>query len=112
MIAWLEENAERLEEAMRGEHERWCAYLLSHGWEQASAMETAAYVQLGNPSHQLHIARKHPFICSWGELKRGGIQQTIYEIMQRRFPGSRLVDPRDGDEMTVRATLMLLEAYR
>ena len=111
-IAWLEEAENRMEAAMRSEHERWCAYLLSHGWEQASAIETAAYVQLGNPSHQLHIARKHPFICAWSELKRGGIQHTIYEIMQRRFPGSRLVDPRNGDETTVKATLMLLEAYR
>jgi len=110
-IAWLEENRDHMEAAVRGEHERWCAYLLAHGWEQASAMETAAYVQLGNPSHQLHIARKHPFICTWGELRRGGIQNTIHEIMQRRFPGSRLVDPRDGDAITVRATLMLLEAH-
>ena len=111
-IAWLEESGDRMEAAMRGEHERWCAYLLAHGWEQASAIETAAYVQLGNPSHQLHIARKHPFICTWGELKRGGIQNTIHEIMQRRFPGSRLIDPRNGDKVTVKATLMLLEAYR
>lgn len=50
-------SPERMSSAIRAEHERWCAWLITQGWERASVMEVEAFVRMGNPSHQLHIAK-------------------------------------------------------
>ena len=53
----------------RYEHSRWCCYMLSRGWMPATADETVSYMNYRVPKHQLYIAKLHPCICSWSELK-------------------------------------------
>lgn len=51
------------------EHSRWIRWVLSRGWESASAEQVLNYMRSGNPKHQLHIAKLHGCICGLNELQ-------------------------------------------
>ena len=51
------------------EHTRWCCYMLSMGWLPADKGQTAHYINNGVDRHTLQIAKMHPCICSWSDLK-------------------------------------------
>lgn len=53
----------------RYEHTRWCCYMLSMGWLPADKGQTAHYINNGVDRHTLQIAKMHPCICSWADLK-------------------------------------------
>ncbi|MBR3143452.1 MAG: hypothetical protein IKF09_09945 [Clostridiales bacterium] len=53
----------------RYEHTRWCCYMLSMGWLPASKEQTVHYMNNGVDRHTLQIAKMHPCICSWDDLK-------------------------------------------
>lgn len=53
----------------RYEHTRWCCYMLSMGWLPADKDQTAHYINNGVDRHTLQIAKMHPCICSWSDLK-------------------------------------------
>lgn len=59
----------RLEQAAQAEQLRWCLQLVSNGWQTASAEQVHDYLAAGNPSHQLHIARLHPYLVPWEKLR-------------------------------------------
>ena len=101
-------DPEHLAEAVRREHERWNDMMLSLGWEAAAPLQTAAYVQRGNPGHQLYLGRMHPFICSWQALQDGGLVREVRRAVQERFPEREVRDPREADEAAVRFTEALL----
>lgn len=93
---WLQQD-ENLANSMRHEHERWNCQMLSMGWEQANIDQVAAYVERGNPSHQLYIARLHPLICDWEQIKGGTLYHQIKKILQNSFPERSIHDPVDAD---------------
>ena len=51
------------------EHSRWIRWILSRGWESASAEQVLNYMRDGNPKHQLFIAKLHGCICGLNELQ-------------------------------------------
>ena len=51
------------------EHSRWIRWVLSRGWESASAEQVLNYMRAGNPKHQLHIAKLHGCVCGLNELQ-------------------------------------------
>lgn len=54
----------------RYEHTRWCCYMISvMGWIPASKDQTVHYINNGVDRHTLQIAKMHPCICSWTDLK-------------------------------------------
>lgn len=53
----------------RYEHTRWCCYMLSMGWLPADKGQTVHYINNGVDRHTLQIAKMHPCICSWSDLK-------------------------------------------
>lgn len=52
------------------EHTRWCCYMLSRGWLPTSDFDQVIqYMKAGAARHSLQIAKLHPCICSWEDLK-------------------------------------------
>lgn len=107
---WLEQQ-ENLERAAKLEHERWNCFMLSAGWEQASASQVATYVQRGNPGQQLYLAKLHPFICPWEELRSGSLLQQVEEAIHSRLPEKKVHDPRIADAQAVKQTAQLLSVF-
>jgi len=60
---------EMINRLARYEHTRWCCYMLSMGWIPADKNQTAHYINNGVDRHTLQIAKMHPCICSWTDLK-------------------------------------------
>lgn len=58
------------------EHDRWCAYYRSHGWDELSVDEMARLAEVGimrKPGeHQSAILKRHYYICSSEELLERG----------------------------------------
>ncbi len=104
---WLEDPV-NLEAAARLEHSRWNCYLLSQGWEPAAPSQVETYVQRGSPTHQLHLAKLHPFLCPWEELEQGGRLASVREAVYSRLPEARIQDPREADARTAADTVRLL----
>lgn len=51
------------------EHNRWVKWMLSRGWLPASFDDAVFAFNCGNPRQQLFVARLHPCICSYEDLK-------------------------------------------
>lgn len=51
------------------EHSRWVKWMLSRGWLPATFDEAVFAYKNGNPRQQLFVARLHPCICSYDDLK-------------------------------------------
>lgn len=51
------------------EHIRWCCYMLSMGWLPADKGQVVHYMNNGVDRHTLQLAKMHPCICSWEDLK-------------------------------------------
>ena len=105
--AYLQDPA-HLADAVRREHEHWNCVMLSLGWESATPLQTAAYVQRGNPGHQLYLGRMHPYICPWQALQDGELVREVRRAVQERFPERDVRDPREADEAAVRCTELLM----
>jgi hypothetical protein len=93
-----------LEKAARMEHIRWNCYMLSMGWEQATPVQVSTYVQRGNPSHQLHIAKLHPFICDWASFESGELLRQVSDAVHSYFPEKQVYDPIAADREAVLVT--------
>lgn len=52
------------------EHSRWVKWMLSRGWLPASFDESVFGFSNGNPRQQLFVAKLHPCICSYEDLKK------------------------------------------
>lgn len=52
------------------EHSRWCRYMFSRGWIPASLDEVRRYMKDDYTSHKLFIAKMHPCLCSYADLKK------------------------------------------
>lgn len=63
------ETPELINQLARYEHTRWCCYMLSMGWLPATETQTISYINHGVKRHSLQIAKLHPCICSWDDLK-------------------------------------------
>ena len=115
---WLKEGDDfqrkaRLEVLAIQEHGRWNRAMLSRGWMGASAEQMQTYIQRGCSSHQLHIAKLHPFICSWERLgdtnpEATGMQKEYGFIMKQIRPGKEPSDIHEIDRENVRKTPILL----
>ena len=64
------------------EHTRWCCYMLSMGWLPADKGQTAHYINNGVDRHTLQIAKMHPCICSWSDLKE------LYSALHNLYNGA------------------------
>ena len=106
---WLS-TGEHLEAAAQAEHVRWNCFMLSTGWEQATPLQVSAYVQRGNPGHQLYLARLHPFLCDWQSLKSGALLREVEEAVHSRMPEKRVYDPRQADVDAVKNVTVNLSA--
>lgn len=51
------------------EHARWVKWMISRGWMPATIDEAVFAIENGNPRQQLFIAKLHPCICSYKDLK-------------------------------------------
>ena len=94
---WSKDNREKLANAVlnllkkdyyitelsRWEHTRWCCYLLSTGWLPATPRQVRAYMDLGVSRHSLQIARLHPCLCSWSDLKE------LYATLHKAYLGKK-----------------------
>ena len=63
------EKNELINRLARYEHTRWCCYMLSMGWLPADIGQAVHYINNGVERHTLQIAKMHPCICSWSDLK-------------------------------------------
>ena len=86
--------------AARLEHERWCNYMLTRGWEPATIDQMAVYMQRGNPGHQFYLAKIHPYICSWDDLgdDSDGVQYYLNQTLKNLNPDAK---PKRLKEMNV-----------
>ena len=62
-------SREAVKHLAKYEHDRWVRWMLSEGWLPASVDDILLYKRAGAEKHQLHIAKMHPCICDWEELK-------------------------------------------
>lgn len=51
------------------EHARWVKWMISRGWMPAKIDEVVFAIEKGNPRQQLFVAKLHPCICSYKDLK-------------------------------------------
>ena len=51
------------------EHSRWVKWMISRGWMPADIDEVVFAIENGNPRQQLFVAKLHPCICSYKDLK-------------------------------------------
>ena len=51
------------------EHARWVKWMISRGWMPATIDEAVFAIENGNPRPQLFVAKLHPCICSYKDLK-------------------------------------------
>lgn len=94
------------------EHARWVRWAISRGWICASPEETIAYMNSGNPKHQLYISKQHACLCSLDELTQ--LSEKLY--MQYLTSGDgRFADKRGQkknftiiDEMNLKHTAEIL----
>lgn len=77
-----------LESAVVAEHTRWCLQLTSRGWKRASLTQIENYHSAGCPSHQLYIAKLHPYLVPWDELTE------TYVAVNECFRDKSLKDPQ------------------
>lgn len=56
-------------EIAKWEHARWVKWMVSRGWMPADIEEVVFAIENGNPRQQLYIAKLHPCICSYEDLK-------------------------------------------
>ena len=87
-------------ELAEAEHARWCRYVLSRGWIPASREEMLRYMKDGYTSHKLFIAKMHPCICSYADMKE------LEELL--RDEKGKTNDFRGNDLVIVRCTPDLL----
>lgn len=106
---WLSSDA-HLEAAAQAEHVRWNCFMLSTGWEPATPLQVAAYVQRGNPGQQLYLAKLHPFLCDWQSLQSGALIREVEEAIHSRMPEKRVYDPRKADVDAVKNVAVNLSA--
>lgn len=65
-------KSERLEQEQsvaEWEHARWVKWMVSRGWMPADIEEVVFAIEKGNPRQQLFVAKLHPCICSYDDLK-------------------------------------------
>jgi len=104
---WLAQPGNE-ETAARQEHERWNCFMLSLGWEQATPQQVAAYVSRGNPGHQMHLARLHPFLCDWQTLTASPLVDQVARAVHALLPDAQVYSPAEADRDAVRRTFDLL----
>lgn len=51
------------------EHARWVKWMISRGWMPADIDEVVFAIENGNPRQQIFVAKLHPCICSYKDLK-------------------------------------------
>lgn len=57
------------QEIAEWEHARWVKWMVSRGWMPADIEEVVFAIEHGNPRQQLFVAKLHPCICSYDDLK-------------------------------------------
>lgn len=95
--------------AARLEHERWCNYMLSRGWEPATTDQMSVYMQRGNPGHQFYLAKLHPYICSWEDLgdDHNGVQYHLNQTLKSLNPDAKPKHLKEMNAENVRSSMKL-----
>lgn len=62
-------RTEQEQSIAKWEHARWVKWMISRGWMPATIDEVVFAIENGNPRQQLFIAKLHPCICSYKDLK-------------------------------------------
>lgn len=62
-------RTEQYQAVAEWEHARWVRWMISRGWMPAKMDEVVFAVENGNPRQQLFVAKLHPCICSYEDLK-------------------------------------------
>lgn len=102
---WLNEY-NNLELAAVAEHARWCSFMYSRGWRRADVPTAEMYMTAGSPTHQLQIAKIHPFLCDWDELDT--MEKQFNRMMHSLKPGYKDRDLKEIDRDMVRKSAELL----
>lgn len=97
---------ERLEKAACLEHIRWCLQLVSQGWQTATKDQVEAYIAARNPSHQLHIAKLHPYLVPWKKL--GDAYSQVNKVWYQHH-STQLKDPRTTTKGSVEASTLFFK---
>ena len=63
------ERANEEQKIAEWEHARWVKWMISRGWMPASIDDVVFAYENGNPRPQLFVAKLHPCICSYYDLK-------------------------------------------
>lgn len=111
--AWLE-DPNHLETAAKLEHHRWNQFMLSRGFEPASLTQMTTYLHKGTPTHLLHIAKLHPFICDWEDLidEQEGVQFHLNQIMKTLRPDMEPMNIEKVDTKFVLETTNMLRCLQ
>ncbi len=81
------------------EHARWVKWMISRGWMPANIDDVVFAFENGNPRHQLFVAKLHPCICSYQDLKI--LQNALYSRckMEKDFFTYDLLNIQDTDKL-------------
>ena len=72
------------------EQVRWCCYQLTCGWLPVHPTDVIQYMRSGVSRHVLQIAKLHPCICSWDDLKQ--LHSSLSNEATRKIISSKKID--------------------
>ena len=80
---------EKLENLAAIEQSRWNGFMLSRGWESANKSEVQTYKDQSTGWQHKHVlAKKHPFIQEWEDLKAPKLTELL-DILKSKFDYDR-----------------------
>ena len=80
---------EKLENLAALEQSRWNGFMLSRGWESANKSEVQTYKDQSTGWQHKHVlAKKHPFIQEWEDLKAPKLTELL-DILKSKFDYDR-----------------------
>lgn len=86
-----------VEQLAKYEQMRWCCYQLTRGWLPVEPSQVLQYINSGVSRHTLQIAKLHPCICSWNDLKT--LQKILSDEAKREICTSKNIDTLSKEEL-------------
>lgn len=86
-----------VEQLAKYEQMRWCCYQLTRGWLPVEPSQVLQYINSGVSRHTLQIAKLHPCICSWNDLKT--LQEILSDEAKREICTSKNIDTLSKEEL-------------
>ena len=98
------------EDLARLEHSRWNGFMLSRGWESADSIQVRAYKEQSTGNQHKHVlAKMHPTIREWDELKKSDFEKSL-GILKSKFNYNR--NPQETTKKNIDDTAEYFERMR